>query len=47
MINTYLNPFTVDVTASNLDVLCFDGANFSSTTGNIPDIYSFYDYFAG
>ena len=47
MINTYLNPFNMDVTAANLDVLCFDGANFSSTTGNIPDIYSFYDYFAG
>lgn len=47
MINTYLNPFSMDVTAANLDVLCFDGANFSSTTGNIPDIYSFYDYFAG
>ena len=27
--------------------MCFDGANFSSTTGKIPDIYSFYDYFAG
>ena len=47
MINTYLNPFTVDVTAANLDVLGFDGTNFTSTTGNIPDIYSFYDYFAG
>ena len=47
MINTYLNPFNMDVTAANLNVLCFDGANFSSTTGNIPDIYSFYDYFAG
>lgn len=47
MINTYLNPFTVDVTAVNLDVLGFDGTNFTSTTGNIPDIYSFYDYFAG
>ena len=47
MINTYLNPFTVDVTASNLDVLTFDGQNFYSTTGNTPDFYSFYDYFAG
>ena len=47
MINTYLNPFTVDVTVANLDVLGFDGTNFTSTTGNIPDIYSFYDYFAG
>lgn len=47
MINTYLNPFTVDVTAANLDVLGFDGTNFTSTTGKIPDIYTFYDYFAG
>ena len=30
-----------------MSFFCFDGANFSSTTGNIPDIYSFYDYFAG
>ena len=47
MINTYLNPFNVDVTAANLDVLCYDGQSFTSTTGNIPDFYSFYDYLAG
>lgn len=47
MINTYLNPFTMDVTAANLDVLTFNGTDFFSTTGNIPDFYSFYDYFAG
>ena len=47
MINAYLNPFNVDVTAANLDVLCYDGQSFTSTTGNIPDFYSFYDYLAG
>ena len=47
MINTYLNPFNVDVTAVNLDVLCYDGQTFMSTTGNIPELYSFYDYLAG
>ena len=47
LVNNYLNPFNVNVTAANLDVLTFDGTSFASTTGNIPDFYSFYDYLGG
>lgn len=46
MINECLNPFEVDVTAGNLDVLTYSDAGFSSTTGKIPDLYGFYDYTA-
>lgn len=45
MVNQYLNPFTVDVSAANLDVLTYDGTSLYSTTGNIPTFDSFYDYF--
>ncbi len=44
MINTCLNPFDVDVTAGNLDVLMCSDAGFSSTTGDVPGFYEFYDY---
>lgn len=44
MINTALNPFSVDVTEENLDVLTCSGEGFYSTTGSIPELWSFYDY---
>ena len=46
MINNCLNPFDVDVTERNLDVLTYSDAGFVSTTGTIPGIYDFYDYTA-
>ena len=45
MINTCLNPFTVDVTEANLDILTSNGQYFYSTTGNIPSFESFYNYY--
>lgn len=44
MINASLNPFTADVTESNLNVLTFSDSGFYSTTGQTPGFYSFYDY---
>ena len=44
MINTCLNPFSVDVTEENLDVLTCSDSGFYSTTGSIPELWSFYDY---
>ena len=44
MINTYLNPFSTAVTEENLDVLTCSGERFYSTTGEIPSVWSFYDY---
>lgn len=35
MINTYLNPFEVDVTRENVDIISFDGANWDKTQGYI------------
>lgn len=44
MVNAYLNPFNVDVTAANLDVITYGENGFSSTTGVLPDMGSFYSY---
>lgn len=46
MVNTYLNPFNTDVTEKNVDILMDSNGVFSSTTGKVPDISSFYDYTA-
>lgn len=35
MVNEYLNPFTVEITQSNVDMLSFDGENFYATIGYI------------
>lgn len=43
MVNEYLNPFTVEITTSNVDMLSFDGNNFYATMGRIRGgEYSFY-----
>ncbi|MDO4567168.1 MAG: LCP family protein, partial [Oscillospiraceae bacterium] len=35
MINEYLNPFTIELTRDNLDMISFDGANWDTTQGYI------------
>lgn len=47
MINSYLNPFNVEVTAYNLDLLMFNEGGFFSTTGNVLSEGSDYNITAG
>jgi LCP family protein required for cell wall assembly len=43
MVNDYLNPFSQQVTRDNVDILTTtDGVNFTSTTGSVPTVGSFY-----
>ena len=45
MVNTYLNPFTTEITRANIDMLYSDGINVYSTQGYIRGgIESFKDY---
>lgn len=44
MINECLDPFTVPVTAENLDLLTWEGGGLRSTRGNAPGLWTFFDY---
>ena len=44
LINSALNPFTVPITAENLDLLTWGAGGLSSTRGNAPGIWTFFDY---
>jgi anionic cell wall polymer biosynthesis LytR-Cps2A-Psr (LCP) family protein len=48
MVNDYLNPFKQEVTEANVDILTTtNGRTFSSTTGVVPSLESFYQYPGG
>ena len=46
MVNTYLNPFSTQVTPANVNIITWSDQGVSSTTGEAPGLDSFYDYYA-
>lgn len=45
MVNEYLNPFSMDVTEDNVDILMYADGYAWSTTGYSLGMESFYDYY--